>query len=1019
MAADPEAVSEALSRVQIEQKQIEADRRDSELRSITLLDVAPRPDNGGTQGQKIQLRSNMFSISFAAGPNGSEVGGHTRAKGGQTGPRAGDIDYTIYHYDVNIDPHRDEDLPPKQLKGEAAKARNERKLPITLLREVFNLALSDAVADANNPITAQLMSGLAFDGRHNAYSNTKLPFTEHDWIIALWKRGAEPGPNAPRDEYRKFRVTLKEVNQIDASILAKFTQSDKGLVKAAGSAIPEIVTNAIQALQVLICHDPSEKFKVHGSGGRRFFSQQGATPISGGAEIWKGFFQSVRATESGMVVNIDASFAAFLGSGSLHEVCQQILGLGAGGGDFGGGRGRGRGRGGDRGGGFDRGGRGGRGGFDRGRGRGGYGGGGGGYGDNQGGGGGGGPGLVTLRPMEAATLRRKLKDAKLRVTHRQTNKTETFKGFSPRPVRDETFEKDGQQIRVVDYFKSTYRYTVKYPDLPCVILGNRTLVPLECLEVLPGTALPPRKLTGQMTAAMIDESRQRPSDKIRSVSGWREVLKFEQSARIKDWNVSIDTQPIQLTGRLLDPPQVTYGRGSGRVQVNAGAWNLRQAKFCQPGRALKTWAIINFTRKPDAVVQEFGQVLVKHLQALGLSIEAPFFYDRSINQPDAARETFERAGREAKKRAGGPSAPPPQLFVCMIDGDSDLYAAIKRASFTELPSPVPSQCLLDRKALNARGQDQYCANVAMKINIKLNGTNHTVESPNDLPGLGPKTMLMGADVSHAAPGSTQSSIAATIATMDGKRYRYGSELRVQRHLRGGKSQEGILHMKDMALSHLRRWTALNGNQLPEQIVVFRDGVSEGQWEMARRMEASGIKEAIAAIDPSANIKLTYVVCMKRHHVRFFATDERNNDRTGNIPAGLVVDTDVVHPYGFDMYCQNHAGLIGTAKPTRYVVLQNDGKFTSDSLQRTINSLCYTFSRATRAVSLVPIAYYADILAEKGRALLYSDVSETVTSYSEGTSAQLQKEIDLPDPDANQIMRSLNRNADFTTSQWYM
>lgn len=333
-----------------------------------------------------------------------------------------------------------------------------------------------------------------------------------------------------------------------------------------------------------------------------------------------------------------------------------------------------------------------------------------------------------------------------------------------------------------------------------------------------------------------------------------------------------------------------------------------------------TWCLINFTRVPDQACLEFIDVLAQCLRGLGMSVSMAPHYERGNGTPEEVKSVFERAGREAKRKAGGPKAPPPQLFVCLIDGDADLYAAIKRVSFTELPSPVASQCLLSRKALNAKGQMQYAANVGMKINAKLLGCNHAIESPTDLPGFKPQTMLMGADVSHAGPGSTQLSIAASVATLDAKRTKYHSELRAQRNSSGGKSQEGILHMGDMAFEHLKHWQAQNQGRLPEAIVMFRDGVSEGQWAMSRQMEAAAIKAAIYKLDPKANIALTYIVCMKRHHIRFFANSDRDIDRSGNLPAGTVVDTKVVHPYGFDFYLQAHAGLIGTARPTRYVVL---------------------------------------------------------------------------------------------------
>ena len=58
---------------------------------------------------------------------------------------------------------------------------------------------------------------------------------------------------------------------------------------------------------------------------------------------------------------------------------------------------------------------------------------------------------------------------------------------------------------------------------------------------------------------------------------------------------------------------------------------------------------------------------------------------------------------------------------------------------------------------------------------------------------------------------------------------------------------------------------------------------------------------------NVNAKLTIVVVGKGHHVRLFPKNGRDGDRSGNCPAGTVVDTDITHPTEFDFYLQSHAG----------------------------------------------------------------------------------------------------------------
>lgn len=52
---------------------------------------------------------------------------------------------------------------------------------------------------------------------------------------------------------------------------------------------------------------------------------------------------------------------------------------------------------------------------------------------------------------------------------------------------------------------------------------------------------------------------------------------------------------------------------------------------------------------------------------------------------------------------------------------------------------------------------------------------------------------------------------------------------------------------------------------------------------------------------------------------FFPQSERDGDRSGNCPAGTVVDREVSHPTEFDFYLQSHGGLLGTSRPAHYSV----------------------------------------------------------------------------------------------------
>ena len=148
------------------------------------------------------------------------------------------------------------------------------------------------------------------------------------------------------------------------------------------------------------------------------------------------------------------------------------------------------------------------------------------------------------------------------------------------------------------------------------------------------------------------------------------------------------------------------------------------------------------------------------------------------------------------------------------------------------------------------------------------------------------------------------------------------------------------------------------NQYPERILIFRDGISEGQYAAVLHYEHHAVISACNRIQSGYRPLLLICVCAKSHNTRFFGSNARDVTPSGNLPSGLVVDSTVTHPYAFDFFLQSHAGRLGTARPTHYVCLLDELAITPDELQQLVHSLCYSFARCTRSVSLVPVCYMA-------------------------------------------------------------
>lgn len=90
------------------------------------------------------------------------------------------------------------------------------------------------------------------------------------------------------------------------------------------------------------------------------------------------------------------------------------------------------------------------------------------------------------------------------------------------------------------------------------------------------------------------------------------------------------------------------------------------------------------------------------------------------------------------------------IFVVIPDG-GQIYGKIKKMA--EIDHGVLTQCIKSKTIKNKCTDKSTISNIMLKVNAKLNGTNHKLKNCPLLTGK--KCMFIGADVTHPSPDQTK------------------------------------------------------------------------------------------------------------------------------------------------------------------------------------------------------------------------------------------------------------------------
>ncbi|XP_046745318.1 protein argonaute-2 isoform X3 [Diprion similis] len=670
----------------------------------------------------------------------------------------------------------------------------------------------------------------------------------------------------------------------------------------------QIPYDAILALDVVMRHLPSMTYTPVG---RSFFSSPDGYyhPLGGGREVWFGFHQSVRPSQWKMMLNIDVSATAFYKAQPVIEFMCEVLDIRD-------------------------------------------------INDQR----------KPLTDSQRVKFTKEIKGLKIEITHCGTMRRKyRVCNVTRKPAQMQSFPlqlENGQTVEctVAKYFLDKYKMKLRYPHLPCLQVGQEhkhTYLPLEVCNIVAGQRCI-KKLTDMQTSTMIKATARSAPDREREINNLVRRADFNNDSYVQEFGLTISNNMMEVRGRVLPPPKLQYGgrvsslSGQTKQQAlpNQGVWDMRGKQFFT-GVEIRVWAIACFA--PQRTVREdalrtFTTQLQKISNDAGMPIIGQPCFCKYANGPDQVEPMFRYLKTTFQAL---------QLVCVVLPGKTPVYAEVKRVGDTLLG--MATQCV-QAKNVN-KTSPQTLSNLCLKINVKLGGINSIL-----VPSIRPKVfnepvIFLGADVTHPPAGDNKKpSIAAVVGSMDAHPSRYAATVRVQQH-----RQEIIQELSSMVRELLIMFYKSTGGYKPHRIILYRDGVSEGQFLHVLQHELTAIREACIKLESEYKPGITFIVVQKRHHTRLFCADKKEQSgKSGNIPAGTTVDVCITHPTEFDFYLCSHQGIQGTSRPSHYHVLWDDNHFESDELQCLTYQLCHTYVRCTRSVSIPAPAYYAHLVAFRAR-----------------------------------------------------
>lgn len=432
-------------------------------------------------------------------------------------------------------------------------------------------------------------------------------------------------------------------------------------------------------------------------------------------------------------------------------------------------------------------------------------------------------------------------------THRQSSKKYRCLGLTERSAAETVFEmKNGQSMTIAEYWQKQYG-PLRFPQLPClnVTKGKRVnFLPLEVCKIAPGQRQD--RLTEDQTRETIKFSAKKSDERKHNIQEMLRKANIANDATSKEFGIAINHEMAKTNARILPQPHLQYQRPQSMDTGTRGAWNLEGVRFFKPAE-LRSWAIVNCLDQQMALqrgeqgLPVFIDAMMRMFNEMGMSIpeaRPPLIHKAQ----QTVKDSLEIAMTKGREQFG---IPVDFILILLIRKEPHPYQEFKRVAEGVLG--VVTQCIVAKNAgigSPPKGRMQYLANVAMKVNQKLGGVNTQITGSlgNAFPVLSKRGnrpfIVFGADVTHPTSfDKNEPSVGAIVASMDPHLGQFAAKVFSMAHREEKMTMKEVI--KDLFIKFYQR------NSLkPEAVFIYRDGISEGQFQEVFEHEYEQFQEVL-------------------------------------------------------------------------------------------------------------------------------------------------------------------------------